>query len=186
MKPQSFVIVLLFGILFLGVTVYAQDSGPRVPYVQRDICPFECCQYGQWTARSQLKVYKQEGASSIVTFTIKPGEQFTALTGSIHTKPGIAVINNSFDQFIKGDKVYILSYRGEGAYDLWYKGKEINLDLNKLDVLWSSSEWIQDPQMTWWVLIENKQGRKGWLKLKNISEGGFRTEEQINGWDSCS
>ncbi len=186
MKPYSFVIVLLSGIL-LGAAVYAQDTRPNVPYVQRDICPFECCQYGQWTARSPLKVYKQEGDSSVIAFTIKPGEQFTALRGNVHiTKLGISIIRKSFDQFIAGDKVYILSYRGEGAYDLWYKGKEIDLDLNKLEELWTNSESLQEPKMTWWVLIETKHGKRGWLKLINISEGGFRTEEQIEGRDSCS
>lgn len=170
-------------ILLFSVSSYAQNPKPKVPFIQHGTCPFECCQYGKWAARSPLKAFEKEGDDSRVSFTIRPGEEFTAINGNVHVvKLGYVTITKTFDSFIKGEKVYILSYRGEGDYDLWYKGKIFNGD----DAFWDNINWVQSPVTVWWVLVENKAGIRGWLKLRNTSDGGFRTKEKIDGRDSCS
>ena len=124
---------LLFGLFLIMVVLFNdcsyakaenQQEKPNVPFIQNDICPFECCRYGKWIAKSGMKAYKKEGDSSTIAFTIKPGEQFTAVSGNIHTVTlGVVIITESFDAFKKGDNVFVLSYKGEGFYDVWHKGE---------------------------------------------------------------
>ena len=183
MRLKSIIIVLASLLFFLSSASYAQLLRPKVPYIQHNVCPFECCQYGKWIAKSLLKAYKIEGGDSTVVFIIKPGEEFTAMGGNVHImKLGEIVLNKSLDEFTKGDKVYVLSYRGEGYYDLWYKGKV----LDSTEKVWSNGELMEYPEFVWWVLVKNKAGKQGWLKLKNINGSGFRIEYQIDGMDSCS
>ncbi len=174
-------LVLLCSLLFIP-TLEAQEA-PKTPYIQHDVCPFECCQYGEWIARSELTALQKEDSKSDVAFTIRPGEKFTALSGNVHVvKLGAVVLKKSFGDYVKGDKVYLLSYRGEGVYDIWYKGKKGQSD----DYLWENGDVLGDPEIVWWVYVINKDGKKGWLKLKNISKSGFKTKEKIEGLDSCS
>ncbi len=113
-------------LVFVSVSSYAKNARPKLPLIQHDICPFECCQYGRWTARSPLTAYKREGDDSIMSFTIRIGEEFTAISGNVHIeKLGIIVINKAFGVFHKGGEIYVLSYRGEGEYALWFNGKEL-------------------------------------------------------------
>ncbi|MBI5204854.1 MAG: hypothetical protein HZA11_08055 [Nitrospirae bacterium] len=180
----------LFCAVFLCSIVYAQNDKPNVPYIQKNVCPFECCQYGKWIAKSQLKAYKRESDSSTIAFTIKPGEQFTAIKGNVHIiKLGVVVITESFDVFSKGDNVFVLSYKGEGFYDVWYKGKVLkNIEQfwpDELSKLTGKGRLKQLQKMIWWVLVKNEAGRQGWLMLKNISNNGFLLNEKIDGIDAC-
>ena len=183
MNLKSIVTSVAGVLLFATVTSQAQIAKPKVPYIQYNICPFECCQYGKWTARSVLRAFKIEGDDSRVSFTIQPGETFTAIGGNVHIlKLGIIVIDKSFGTFKKGDEVYVLSYRGEGEYDLWFNEKE----LSNTGEVRSHGTLKQSPEFVWWVYISNKDGRKGWLRFKNVSDSGFQTEDKVDGRDSCS
>ena len=133
---------------------------------------------------------QKEGDSSAIAFTIKPGEQFTAIKGNVHVvKLGVVVITEPFDAFSKDDNIFVLSYKGEGFYDIWYKGKV----LSDIEQFWidksskSSSKALlkQPPQIVWWVLVKNKDGKQGWLMLQNISNNGFLLNEKIDGMDAC-
>jgi hypothetical protein len=175
-------------VLFLGATAFAQDDKPKVPFIQHDYCPFECCQYGTWTTESPLIAYKEEANDSVIAFRIKPGQSFTAIRGNVHIlEPGFVVLDKTFNGFTKGDKVYLLSYLGEGAYDLWYKGKllDVNADLVKLDAFWQNVTLKAKPLYVWCVLIKRSDGQQGWLRLKNSSKSDW-WEETIKGMDSCS
>ncbi len=183
MNLKRLVMFLATILLLVAVTSQAQSSRPKVPFIQHDICPFECCQYGNWTARSVLKAFKNESDDSTAFFAIQLGESFTAIGGNVHVlEPGVIIIDKSFDTFKKGDEVYVLSYRGEGKYDLWLNGNELRNteEVRKHGIL------KQLPEFTWWVSIINKDGQKGWLRFKNISENGFQTEDKVDGRDSCS
>ena len=169
--------------LLFTVISQANDAQPNIPYIQRDICPFECCQYGKWIARTTLTAYKREGDRKSTAFRIKNGDEFAAIRGNVHiVRLGIVAVKKSFDVFTEGDRVYLLSYRGEGVYDLWYKGRVFA----SVDDFWSNVELIKTPELIWWVLVKNKFGKYGWLRLKNVGDSGFRLEEEIDGLDSCS
>jgi len=169
---------------------YTQEEIPKVPYIQNNVCPFECCQYGKWTAKYPLKAYKREGDTTAIAFKIKKDEQFTAIRGNVHIVTlGVVVITESFNTYTKGDKVFVLSYKGEGFYDIWHKGNV----LHDIEGFWSNDSSMpsgkgalkQSPVMVWWVLIQNKDGKQGWLSLRNISDNGFLINEKIDGMDAC-
>jgi hypothetical protein len=179
--PISVTLILAF-----GTTVLAQEEKPKIPYIDEGACPFECCQYGTWTAESPLIAYQMEVDGPAIAFRIKPGESFTAINGNVHiTKPGYVVVSKSYDGFIKGDKVYLLTYLGEGAYDLWYKGKKLDLNVLNLDKFWANVTEKASPLYTWSVLIRRGDGKQGWLRLKNSAKSKF-WPEKIKGMDSCS
>lgn len=93
-----------------------------------------------------------------------------------------AIVQQDTAGFKKRDKVYLLLYRGEGAYDIWYKGKISNSDESNVLI-----KIIQASKMTWWVKVKLNNGKQGWLKLKNVAkEGGFRIKENIDGMDKFS
>jgi hypothetical protein len=182
MRTAKTFLAVFFLILYCKFASNAADL-PKVPFIQHDICPFECCQYGRWIARTELAVYKSENSSELADFTIKPHEEFTAISGDVHiVKFGVVTLEKSFNGFNKGDKVYVLSYRGEGIYDLWYGGKIFESN----DLFWTNGIMKQAPEIIWWVLVKKKNGMQGWLMLRNISERGFQIEEKIDGMDSCS
>jgi hypothetical protein len=187
MRLKSIIISSASIVFFLSLTSYAQLVRPKVPYIQHNICPFECCQYGKWIAKSLIKAYKIEGDDSAIAFTIKPGEELTSIGGNVHiVKLGELILNKSFDKFTRGDKIYVLSYRGEGTYDLWYKGGVLDLNSDSMTKVWANGKLMQSSEFIWWVFVKNKYGNQGWLKLKNISKSGFQIREKIDGFDSCS
>ncbi len=185
MRKQLVLISLTLTLTF-GIKVLAQEEKPKIPYIDRGACPFECCQYGTWTAESNLIAYQKEVNDPAIAFRIKPGESFTAINGNVHiTKPGYVVVNKTYDGFAKGEKVYLLTYLGEGAYDLWYKGEKLDLNVLNLDEFWANATEKDSPLYTWAVLIRREDGKQGWLRLKNSPKHKF-WPEKIKGMDSCS
>jgi hypothetical protein len=126
-------------------------------------CPFECCTYRNWQAEKDVVVRGDRRADAPEAFRVQKGEWVTALTGVvITTKPGVATVTRSVSlagvQAKVGDTVEVLTYAGEGAFTLRYRGKVIkpNLDyMNSLRVLSS-------PESVWWVKLRNAEGRTGW------------------------
>src|SRR5690349_18029048 len=81
----SFFVALAFG--------QGQYAGaPKLPFTDPGACPFECCQYGEWTATSSQRVYKSTSRDSGLAFTIRPGEKISALTGVVITRKAGLVI----------------------------------------------------------------------------------------------
>ncbi|MBI3105084.1 MAG: hypothetical protein HYY95_05845 [Candidatus Rokubacteria bacterium] len=154
----------------------------------RDVCPFEGCAYGTWVARSRLTAYAAEGDTSKIAFAVKPGERVTAVRGNVHVvKLGVVAVTAPIEaaagQTLRpGDRAYVLSYRGEGRYDVWHAGR-----LMTLEPFWEpvaangrvAGILRARPEMMWWVLIKTKSGRQGWLRLRNMAEHGFEMKEDI-------
>jgi hypothetical protein len=161
--------------LFLTGSVFAQ--GPKVPYKDVGACPFECCVYRQWTANKDTVIYKQMSENSPVAFKVRRREKVTGVTGVVITKKAgtVKALNdfstkeNSSD-FTKpekefsikaGDIFYVLTSIGEGFYQLWYKGKffQDQIDTNK------NMKILTMPVADWWVKIKNRKGQIGWTKM---------------------
>jgi hypothetical protein len=58
---------------------------PAYPYRVAGVCPFECCQYGEWTAHEAIPVHARERGEGKPSFTIAAGETFTAVGGAYWT-----------------------------------------------------------------------------------------------------
>jgi len=176
-----------------------EHTGPPLPVIQYNICPFEGCQYGRWKTQSPPRIFAREGDTSEIAFTLSPGDSFTALTGNIHMERlGTVVVTRDTGQFKRGDTVYTLSYTGEGWYDVWYKGQvpwiekfwstdfdERTQEFNIDDTFWNdvAGVLVHRALMIWWVRVHLSNGKEGWLRLVNTTDNGFRTEENIDGMD---
>lgn len=117
--------------------------------------------------------------NSPVAFRIKKREKVTGLTGTvITTKAGQVKALRDFTTATEqvpikaGDIFYTLTYRGEGFFLIWYKGKQFDDEIfgdNKMKI-------FSQPKSVWWVKIRNKKGQIGWTKLA----------ENFDNMDGCS
>jgi hypothetical protein len=198
---NPFVTAVLF-IFFLACTSFSQETLP-LPYVEKSVCPFECCQFGKWIARSAMNAYIQERDTSQISFKIKPNDILTAETGNLYIeKFGKLLITRGVYQFEKGDILLALRCVNEADFLVWKDGT-----FYEVDIFWNYTEevknleiskvlknsdsrfpgvMLEEPSMTWWVKVRNINGQTGWLRLKNKTPYCFRLEERIDGMDACS
>ena len=167
---------------------------PPEPYVDRGVCPFECCVYREWLALAPIRAYARERDTAAVAFTLAGGERFQALTGNVHLDPpGVAVVRrpvtwregpDSIGRFEPGDTLYVLSYLGEDHYRLWHRGRIVEFYR-----LWPypgerptaepEGVLLREPREDWWAQVRNAAGQTGWI---HVSADG----ESVGRKDACS
>lgn len=176
-KPNLLIAVVLT-VAFLKLSGQNQYSG--IPNVVYNVCPQEGCQFGEWTILSPLNAYSKEGDTTLVAFRLNSNEKIIALRGNVHVlKPGLAMLPkmakiHAVDTIIitqKIDTAYILVNSGEGFVSIWYQ----NRILIGVDQMIFSS--FQDPDIEWWVLVENRKKEQGWLKIRTAEK------RMISGWN---
>lgn len=166
--------VLLLG---LSLTSVAQNAaGPPVPYVLQDICPFECCTYREWTAKSQTILWANDTEVAAQAAVVKAGETVKALTGHVSVaSPGRIRVLKDFvgslgTKYQKGDVVWVYSSVGEGNHVVWYQGRFYTEEAtffgdgrDRCEVTNSCwGETLELPKSVWWVHIETPNGTRGW------------------------
>ena len=172
MRITSFLLCLFF---ISAGQVLAQ--GPRVPYTDTGACPFECCTYRQWVTNKDTVIYKEMRDGSPVAFRVKKREKVTGVTGVVITKKAGQVralksfTTSSGVQIRANDIFYLLTYRGEGFYLIWHKGKEFEDEAFDQD----NMKVLNAPVAVWWVKIKNRRGQVGWTRLP----------ENFDNKDSC-
>lgn len=162
-------------------------------YVDRGVCPFECCTYRDWSTMVAVPVYVAEGDSSKVAFSLEAGQGFTAQTGNVHVRPlGLAVMRDTATlvhvhppgplKLAKGDSMEVISPVGEGYYRVRYRGT-----VYEAPGIWEMglepsgrlpAKLVRRPKWTWWVRIRTQDGREGWINMNPL--GG-----KIRGADGC-
>ena len=159
--------------LFAVVSGFAQ-APPKV-FIDRGACPFEGCTYRRWTVTSDTALYGQpEGTKPVGE--VHKGETVDAIDGEVHVVPTPMTVVFNHEDFHRGDRVYLLTYLGEGFMEVWFEGKisvEEVLFLFTGDDLWptclqaSADCWgrieKREP-FDWWILIKPHQGKSGWTK----------------------
>lgn len=156
------ILIFTISLTLFSTVVLSQDEEPPTPFEDQGACPFECCVYREWFAEGNLKALKDRKEGSPVAFEVKEGEKVTALTGVVvTTKPGTARVKKPVViqdmRANSGETVYLLTYRGEGVYTVWYKGRFVE----NLDVM-EDIEILNKPESVWWVKIKNNKGQTGW------------------------
>ncbi len=184
--------VLLTLIAFLSITtpLIAQADSlvarPVAPIIRRNVCPFECCTYREWTAVGEIPVYATEGDTTAVAFTIKDSESFTAIEGNMHLhRLGLVAVHRSVTDtiydtyhFEPGDTLLVLDYVGEGFHTVWRGGS-----LEEIEAFWRFEDpdehgadadapitgpaWtvVAEPDPHWWVRVQTKDDRNGWIYM---------------------
>jgi len=191
--------VYLLSVLYLILGQYLillAQTNRDLPTIEKNVCPFEGCQFGEWIIGDTIEVYEKEGDTTLVKYVLTDNDTITALYGNIHyEKFGKVLITKTFENFTVNDTLTVLRCT-EGEFISYYKGKKIYVNVfwpmkyyeTDIDAEQYNNEkhkgiMIVRPQITWWVKII-KNGLEGWLRLKNITPYCFDIKEKIDGMDS--
>lgn len=189
-SPAHRVVLLLLLVVASLATAQAGERARKpkaaasIPLVKNPAFPFECCQFGAWSAESAVPVFKAPSRTAPPVFTLSRGEHFEALTGYVVVRrPGKAVMLTASPPLKVGDEIAVLSSKGEGAYEAWFEGYvyEVGL-LTELLRSYSAEEGalavLKSPAETvWWVQIRLPDGRAGWIHPDASS--------RVGGSDGC-
>ena len=163
----------------LSVTAAASAQAPPKIFVDRGVCPFECCVYRRWTVRSDTVLYdRPEGTKPVGK--VRKDETVNAIGGQVRVIPTPMTVVFKHGDFHVGDRVYLLTYLGEGLMKVWFRGEIyveevpfIQSAMPRDDDLWPTctrpDAWCwgriekREPY-AWWILIKTGQGERGWTK----------------------
>ncbi|MGH7517074.1 MAG: hypothetical protein ACREOC_06345 [Gemmatimonadales bacterium] len=183
--------ILLLAIGGLAPAPVGAQLQPPEPFIDRGLCPFECCTYREWTARTPVRVVGQEGEPGPTRFTLRPGERFTALGGNVHLpRAGIAIAVDTVTMdgdsvhppvlLRPGDTVYVLTYLGEGMYHVWYQGA-----VRETFGFWPAPDedttragtpypgrLLRSAEEHWWVQVRTAGGERGWVLMDSVDVSG--------------
>jgi hypothetical protein len=161
---------VLFGasLLIAGAPPAAQSVAPRMPFEDVGACPFEGCIYRDWIANRHVSVRESRGPHAPTVFTLEKGDHVTAVTGVVVTlkagrvqfRTAVDVISNAgiFHVWPR-ETLYLLTYHGEGAWTVWFKGRlYYGVDESQLDKV------VEKPQSVWWIRVVNSHGVFGWTR----------------------
>lgn len=176
------------------VRIGRDGVAPPDTYVDRGVCPFECCVYREWLARAPIQVYRIEGDTTAVAFVLAAGERFLALTGNVHLRPtGIALVRRNLIHSVgpdvvrrseAGDTLYVLSYLGESHYNLWSRGEVLEGygcwgEGDEMNAPTKPCELIREPREYWWAEVQNQAGLRGWIDMN-------ADDDKVGHKDACS
>ena len=191
-----YLLSVLYLILGQSALLIAQINND-LPTIEKNVCPFEGCQFGEWIIRDSIEVYEKEGDTTLVKYVLTDNDTITALYGNIHyEKFGKVLITKTFDNFTANDTLTVLRCT-EGEFISYFKGKKIYVNVfwpmkyydtdDEGDRQYENEKYrgimIERPQIIWWVKII-KNGLEGWIRLKNITPYCFDIKEKIDGMDS--
>lgn len=167
-----------------------RERPPPAPLLVPDICPLSDCIFGPWTASAALTAYAREGQASRVSFRLRPGERFTALTGNLHVqRPAKLRVaetfvwppfsQNPFERYTRGSVLWVLAPRGDRWLDVWYRGRRRGIRAAVGRGAWymPGRDQLQELEpgiWTWWVKVQRADRRQGWLMFPDIRVAGIR------------
>ncbi len=177
MKIKPLALVLLVVGVF-AVSSFGQKSGPRVPFVDKGACPFECCTYREWTVDKPTAMHREMNDSSPVSFRLAKGEKVTGVTGTvITTRAGIVrVLKRTTLEKVKldrGNNIFLLTYLGEGFSKIWFNGRMFEAEVTDEKVF----KLTRQPVSVWWVKVKNRRGQTGWSRQPD----NFGNKDQCGG-----
>ena len=188
-------------IIFIFSELILSQSHPDTSIVFYNTCPFECCQFGKWIINDPVDVYKNEGDTSSISFTLAVKDTVIAKTGNLHfIQVGKVVVLEKIYDFQPDDTLTAFNCT-EGEFLVVHNNKEYYVDvfwpmffydnednlenyLNEIEKYKYYGRMIQRPESVWWVKIISAKG-EGWIRLKNKTPYCFSIDEEIKGMDGC-
>lgn len=180
------------GVLLLAMLVADGDSAlaadrsgaPQFPYVNVGACPGEACYYNvEFIAKEDTVARRGHGKNDGVAYSVRKGQRLFGTNGVIVThKPGIqrAIRDCTVGDLVlkRGDSIYDLHYVALGHFKAFYKGHVVTYDHN------AAADCLKEEQKldsSWWVEVEDEQGRKGWIEGQLfIHQGKYSTDEELH------
>lgn len=156
----------------LSIPEGGRKSPPSL-FVDYNHCPFEGCRYGTWKTTQNISIYNNPHSQKVIG-TIQANDTFTAITGNIYLTPLQHIAQESFEVYDSvgsviiepGRTYYVLSYIGEGHSKIWLNGR----------ILIDSESYYNNTQQ-WWVHIQTKKGKKGWIRYP--SDGSIQGSDAL-------
>jgi hypothetical protein len=192
--------MILIYLLFASYFIIGQygfllaQHGSEIPTIEKNVCPFEGCQLGQWIIRDTIKVYRKEGDTTSIKYLLSENDTITALSGNVHYERfGKVLVTKSFGKFIANDTLIVLRCT-EGEFIAYHNSQKTYIDMfwpydetdgysEEYNSEYHYGKMIEKPEMIWWVKISSN-GVEGWLRLKNLTAYCFRIKEKIDGMDA--
>jgi len=128
---------------------------------------------GEWIAENDLNVYSSYNKDTKAISSISYGERIQAIRGIFSISQfGEVKITKTNDYFPLNDTIFILAYKGEGSYMLWYKGKIFDDHFIFWEEKNSSGQKIygrkiKNLKSDWWVYIKKLNNIEGWILMKD-------------------
>jgi hypothetical protein len=176
---------------FYDITRELPGPGPRptAPVTFDGVCPFECCHYGDWVARTPAIVRAWPDSAAPEMGRLAAGEKVHAEGGRVVVgRIGRYLVPKGYApdtlegdrEVVAGDSLLLFMYMGEGAFLTWWHGGFRVTSAVSTDGLtvFGPAEG-EKPLSVWWVLVAWKAGgadRRGWV---DMGRSGFE------GTDSC-
>ena len=152
-------------------TATRSGSSPLLPYRDWGACPFECCEYREWTVTAATRVLNAPAKGAGPAFELAPRDTVSALTGVVITRRcGAARARRSTTvagaAVALGESVYVMHDEGEGFWKVWWRGRAENAEVvdpeNTQDLPEPDLVMIRFPVTDWWVKVKNRKGQTGW------------------------
>lgn len=159
---------------------------------RRNVCPFECCQYGRWQAESDIPVYTRERDTTHIVATIRKDDSFEAISGNVYMERfgevdilrDVIMPNEKAPRYRRGETVLLLDYLGEGFYTVWRRdsllidGDFFRLPSDTADVPPDHAKGVLrvEPISSWWVRVRLPDRTEGWIDMENA---------MVRGSDAC-
>ncbi len=156
---------------------------PPANYIAKGACPFECCQYGNWTVDNDTDLFAAPGSKRVVG-NARNGDRVVGLTGEVHLTPEPVIVLTGGD-LPKNSIAFVLDYGGEGYWSVYTRGKIVSTFLVYekycLHVSDSCGAETLFPEAkrknpVWWVKVRLPNGVIGWSDRP----------DNFNGKDGCA
>jgi hypothetical protein len=165
-----------------GDPVTTPDGPPLVNgyYVEPgDRCGESCATYGKWRATAAVSVYAEALDTALVIDRIAANDVVTTSPGQTLVRPVRGTVLTPGGGLVAGETVYRLLDDGEGfSFDVWRKGEVLNVEAegdSAPSIRWDDTPddvaSSVRPSSVWWVRVELKDGRKGWLRNPSNFDG---------------
>jgi len=148
------------GLLLLAAAFAAE--GPPNPFIDRGACPFECCLYRKWRATKPMVLVDHPNGNRTMA-RLRSGEWVTAITGETRSEPLAMAAPHDFPQagIRAGDRIFVLHFKGEGVWAVWFRGRLVDVELYGLKIA---------PKSEWWAKVRTARGVVGWVRAENNFE----------------
>lgn len=147
---------------------------PPDNYVAKNVCPFECCRYGNWTVLKDTELVSSPGSSRVVG-RARGGSRAVGLTGEVHLRPEPVIVLTGGD-LPKNSIAFILDHGGEGYGHVYTRGTVVETFLGYAkycfrpsESCWGETLWPSKKrkEQIWWVKIRLPNGIVGWTDKTN-------------------
>ena len=182
-------VLLLLMYPAVGLCQQADLRNPIRHLTRSDVCPFECCTYGEWNVVEGFTAFAEKNTASTHVFAAEPRNTVRGISGDVHViKPGVVLIKHELPEWDwefkenpvppvqPGDTLLVLDGLGEGLYNVFHRDTVFTVMSNwrSRENLAELEDWIVEQtggilesytEAVWWALVENTSGRRGWVDM---------------------